>query len=192
MCPVYKMDRFDVVRKVPHLTDEQLKDVRVEDRALMIDVWQICQELAYHRNMSADEPHVESNIATDAVAHCYELWVLYPPGRCEFTGAEICSIATLGLTHNGRFGFNDITFGHDPKSVPVRSFIRVRILMANAPFKREVKRKIIKEEVVEYYPTGRIASEPDGVAVRRQVKGTTFSNSNSPRPNKRPRVDVSE
>ena len=38
LCPVYKMDRFDVVRKVPHLTDEQLKDVRVEDRALMIDV----------------------------------------------------------------------------------------------------------------------------------------------------------
>jgi hypothetical protein len=180
--------RFDQVHTVSELPEESLKHVEKEDHRLFQQVWKIVNEIALKAKVIVtDEAPMEHDISVFPDKHIYQLWVLYSPSLKVIKASELGFIVALGQALDARIGLEDIEQGNDEN----RIFLRINILRASAPYRREVTNKLILQTVVEFHPIGSIASEPDGITVRRlSGGGTLYSNNNSPRPNKRPRIST--
>jgi hypothetical protein len=179
---------YDQVVHVSTLTEESLKDVDKKDHPLFQKLWAIINEIAHKAKVIVtDEPPMEHGITLFPDKHMYQLWVLYSPSVTVINALTLSCIVALGQTYDERIGWQDIEQGIEGN----RIFLRINILHVSATERRKVTNKLLIQTIVEFHPIGAIASEPDGLTVRRLSNhATLYSNNNSPRPNKRARMDI--
>jgi hypothetical protein len=150
------------------------------DRQLLAVITKVCQELAYHPQSVVEEPPLEFDFDYDKTK---ALWFLYPPAVLGILFTQQARIFELG---RGLISADDIIAvmerPEDPTShEQTRTALTVYVQSHSSPSVREFQQTLIVATKVVYHPVGMGTLGPDGVMARRQMNGTLFSNTNSPR-----------
>jgi hypothetical protein len=178
------------VRRVPQLSPEDLAKIDEADLNLVKDVFKLGVEFAYHDKMVIDEDPFQYAITRCEKEQYYDLWFHYPKNAQPISYRQLSLVMGLGVYAGDRI--DEESLATDVEHATGRHVLTVHVDMAkkHREERKVVKRKLIVETSMSFVSTSAIANAPDGVTVRRQQYGTNFSNSNSPRTNKRARIDA--